>query len=104
MTSFIELDSEEINVKSDKPSSDRPDDFLSIIVNEIYNFDWIFILAVIIAYLFVVSDTFNEYVISSFSGTHENNGELSTYGYIVQGSALIGVSILARILFAVAGV
>lgn len=99
---FDVIDYEEINSKEDA-KRDRPDDFLSIIVDKVYSFDWIILLAVALSFLFVISDMFNENVVSRFSGAIGTDGNPTTYGYIVQDASLLIMAVLGRIMFALGG-
>jgi hypothetical protein len=99
---FDTIDYEEITTKEDA-GSDRPDDFMSVIVDKIYNFDWIILLAVALAFLFVISDIYNEAVVSRFKGAIGPDGNPTTYGYLIQDASLLIAAVIGRILFALGG-
>ena len=98
MSEFADLDYEEID--EIKPSDDRPDDFLSMMVNKVYNFDWYFLLAVAISFIIIVSDMYNEKVIHKIPGA-QRGGELTTRGYLMQLVSLLFGSVLFKVLFSV---
>ena len=80
---------------------EKPDDFLQILTNKIYEFDWMIIFCIAISYLFIVSDIFHENVIYKLDGTKDSIGNLTTYGYITQLVSLIIGTILSRALLSV---
>lgn len=100
MSDFADLDYEEIDDTVSNETSSRPDDFMTIIVDQAYNFDWFMILAVAIAFLVVVSNTFNDHVIKRMPGG-TRNGELTTRGYMIQLISLLIGSILVKIFFSI---
>lgn len=99
---FETIDYEEIDTKPDA-TRDRPDDFMSIIVDKVYAFDWIILLAVAISFIVVASDTYGDHVLGRFSGALTAEGELSTYGYILQLISLLIGTVLSRMGLALAG-
>ncbi len=99
---FETIDYEEI-IEKDSEKRDRPDDFMSIIVDKVYHFDWIILLAVALAFLFVISDIYNENVVARFNGAIGTDGNPTTYGYMIQTISLLIGTILGRILFALGG-
>ncbi len=99
---FETIDYEEI-IEKDSEKLDRPDDFMHIIVDKMYHFDWVILLAVALAFLFVISDIYNDNVVSRFAGAIGNDGNPTTYGYMIQTISLLIGTILGRILFAIGG-
>ena len=99
MSEFADIDFEDIEDFSPE-SSDRPDDFMSIIVDKVYEFDWFMLLEVAIAFLVVVSNMYNERVLTQMPGATKN-GELTTRGYMMQLVSLLVGSVMFKILFAV---
>lgn len=81
----------------------KPDDFLQIFTNKIYEFDWVIIFCVAISYLLVVSDIFHDSVIYKFSGTKDGIGNLTTYGYIIQLLSLLIGTIISRAFLSMTG-
>ena len=99
---FETIDYEEIASSKDS-SKDRPDDFMSVLVDRMYNFDWIILLAVALSFLFVISDIYNDNVVSRFAGAIGPDGNPTTKGYLIQTVSLLVGTILGRILFALGG-
>lgn len=99
---FETIDYEEI-LDKDSVNKERPDDFMSVLVDKMYNFDWIILLAVALAFLFVISDVYNETVVARFAGAIGTDGNPTTYGYMIQTISLLIGTILGRILFAIGG-
>jgi hypothetical protein len=99
---FETIDYEEI-LDKDSTSKERPDDFMSILVDKMYNFDWIILLAVALAFLFVISDIYNDNVVARFAGAIGSDGNPTSYGYMIQTVSLLIGTILGRIMFALGG-
>lgn len=99
---FENVDYEEITTKEETTRS-RPDDFMGIIVDKVYAFDWIILLAVAIAFIVVASDMYGEHVLSRFSGSLSPEGELTTYGYTLQLISLLIGTVLCRMGLALGG-
>lgn len=105
-TSFEPLDYEELDVaptNDDDDKSDRPDDFMGILVDKMYNFDWVLLILVAIIFLVVISDVYGEGVLRRIDGTF-NNDEITIKGHMMQLVGLISGSILGRALFAIVGI
>ena len=98
---FDVIDYEDIDGKP--KSSGRPDDFLGILVDKIYGFDWVILLAVALAFLFVISDIYNDTVVSRFPGAIGPDGNPTTKGYMIQTISLMIGTVLGRVLFTVGG-
>lgn len=87
--------------KSTKSKQDNPpDDFMSIIVDQIYNFDWLLLLCVAIAFIFIISDIFYENVLCKKSGSVDSNGDITNYGYMLQLVSLLITTIISRFFIA----
>lgn len=95
---FEEAPVAEKNTNTKKP----PDDFLSIIVDKIYGFDWFMLLAVAISYLIIVSDLYQERVIQNIKNATGQSGDLTTFGYMFQLLSLLIGTIILRIMFGIA--
>lgn len=95
---------EKSDSKSEKNTNDddsKPDDFMSIIVEKIYNFDWILLLCVAIAFIFVVSDIFYENVLCKKTGSVDINGDITNYGYMLQLITLLITTVASRFVIAI---
>ena len=95
-------DDKTIRNNSKKNSRKKPDDLFSILVNVLYNFDWIIIVVVALAYILVMSDFYYDTVLSNTGGLNDDN-ELTDRGYAVQLSGLLGGTVLGRMLFSLGG-
>jgi hypothetical protein len=103
MTSLQDLDYEDIITDHDDDPTDRPDDFMTIIVDKLYGFDWILLLIIAVLFLVVISDIYAEGVLRRVDGTF-NNDEITTRGHLVQLAGLLSGSLLGRAFFAAVGV
>lgn len=99
MSDFESVDYEELEEFTPDEKSSRPDDFMSILTDKIYGFDWYMMLAVAIAFIFIVSDIYNDNVIHKIPGSVGDSGDLTTKGYMMQLISLLIGSLLFRILF-----
>lgn len=98
---FETIDYEDLNEDTNSAADRKPDDFIGIIVDKVYGFDWIILLAIAIAYLFVVSDLYGEHILSRFNGA-TRDGEITTYGYVVQLCSLLIGTVIGRIMLGMA--
>ncbi len=83
-------------------SENRPDDFLSILTHQLYNFDWVFLLVVAISFLFISSDLFYTHVLSKYKSALDNRGDMTTYGYIIQLITMLLMAVFGKTLISVA--
>ena len=102
-TDFESLDYEEIEDAKPIKESNKPDDFLSIIVDKVYAFDWIMLLAVAISFIFIISDLYNEQILNKFKGAINESQDVTTYGYMIQLCSLLIGTIVSKMLFSIAG-
>ena len=102
MADFETLDHEEIDEESAQ-STKKPDDFMSIIIDKVYEFDWIMLFCVAIAFIFIMSDLYDEHILSKVKGAMSENQEVTTYGYMVQLVSLLITVVISKILMSMAG-
>jgi len=95
---FEELDHEDIEEEDPTKDSKRPDDFMSIIIDKIYEFDWIMLFCVAIAFIFIMSDLYDEHILSKVKGAMNENQEVTTYGYMVQLISLLITTVISKML------
>lgn len=104
-TSFESVDYEELDEPSDPGQEDtkRPDDFMSIIVDRMYKFDWVFLFIIALIFIIVISDAYGENVLRRFDGAIGKDDEVTTKGHMIQLGGLLAGSVVGRVLFAMAG-
>ena len=80
----------------------KPDDFISLIINKAYEFDWLILLAIAIAYLFINLEIYDEFILNKVEGTKTPNGDITSYGYMIKLLSLLIGTLLSRFLFSIA--
>lgn len=104
-TTFETVDYEELDEPvADEPDMIRPDDFMSIFVDKLYNFDWVFLFIIAILFIIVLSDVYGETILRRIDGTFDKNDDITTKGHMVQLGGMLISSVIARFLFALAGI
>lgn len=80
--------------------STAPNDFMQIFAHAVNSVDWSIILCMAVMFLLVISDVFNEHVLTNFAEAfHE--GEITAYGHMLQLGALVLGTLAGRAALAV---
>ena len=95
-------DFEDIGYEDEEAPSRRPDDFISMVVDNVYEFDWVMLFCVAISFIFIMSDIFNERVLSKIEGTITNSQEITTYGYMIQLVSLLIATVISKMMLSMA--
>ena len=63
---------------------EQNDNFFDNLIDSIYNFNWLLLLSVAIAYLYIVSTTFDDLLRKQNSSNFDITGELNSVGHLVK--------------------